>query len=66
MDIVFLNLLWLLWVLSNIFRLANTLTSFQRYINKILIKKLNIFVIVSLDVIFIYIDDKKDSHIIAI
>ena len=36
------------------------------YINKILAKKLNIFVIVSLDNILIYTNDDKDSHIAAV
>ncbi len=35
------------------FGLSNTLASFQRYINKILAKKLDIFVIVYLDDILI-------------
>ena len=38
-------------------RLSNTLASFQSYINKILTEKLNIFVIVYLDDILIYIQD---------
>lgn len=38
-----------------LFSLSNTLTSFQSYINKILAKKFNIFVIVYIDDIFIYI-----------
>ena len=36
------------------FGLSNALVSFQGYINKILAKKLNIFVIVYLDDILIY------------
>ena len=39
------------------FKLFNILASFQGYINKILVKKLNIFVIIYLDNIFIYIKD---------
>ena len=39
------------------FGLSNTLASFQGYINKILAKKLDIFVIVYLDNIFIYTED---------
>ena len=39
------------------FKLFNALASFQNYINKILIEKLNIFVIVDLDNILIYIED---------
>ena len=38
-----------------LFRLSNTLVNFQGYINKILAKKLNIFVIIYLNNIFIYI-----------
>ena len=38
-----------------LFGLFNALTIFQRYINKILAKKLDIFVIVYLDNILIYI-----------
>ena len=37
------------------FRLSNALANFQDYINKILAKKLNIFGIVYLDDILIYI-----------
>ena len=39
------------------FRLSYNLTSFQGYINKILAEKLDIFIIVYLDDIFIYIKD---------
>ena len=38
------------------FRLFNALASFQDYINKILAKKLDIFVIVYLNNVFIYIE----------
>ena len=48
------------------FGLMNVLASFQRYINKIFTKKFDIFVIVYLNNIFIYIDDDGDSHIIAV
>ena len=37
-----------------------------RYINKIFTQNLNIFIIVYLKNIFIYINDKRDSHIITI
>ncbi len=37
--------------------------SFQGYINKILTKKLNIFVIVYLDNILIYIKDLGQPHV---
>ena len=46
--------------------LTNTLVNFQEYINKILTDKLNIFVIICLDNIFIYIDNNKNGHVIAI
>ena len=39
------------------FGLSNILASFQGYINKILTKKLDIFVVVYLDDILIYIED---------
>ena len=37
------------------FSLSNTSTTFKRYVNKILAEKLDIFVIVYLDYILIYI-----------
>ena len=40
-----------------VFGLSNAPASFQSYINKILTKKLDIFVVVYLDNIFIYIED---------
>ena len=49
-----------------LFGLTNILVSFERFINKIFAKKLNIFVIIYLDVIFIYINDDGDDHIAAI
>ena len=48
------------------FGLTNVLASFQRYINKIFAKKLDIFVIVYLDDILIYTDDDKYGYIAAI
>lgn len=45
------------------FGLFNVLVSFQSYINKILIKKLNIFIIVYLNNIFIYINNLKQGYI---
>ena len=45
---------------------TNAPVSFQRLINKIFVEKLNIFIIVSLDNILIYIDDDEDSHIAAV
>ena len=47
------------------FRLTNALTTFQGYINKILAEKLNVFVIVYLDDILIYIKDKGEGHVQA-
>ena len=48
------------------FGLTNMPASFQEYINKILAEKLNIFVIVYLDNILIYINDDGDGHVSAI
>ena len=48
------------------FSLTNTLASFQRYINKILAKKFDIFVIVYLDDILIYTNDDKDGYVTAV
>ena len=45
------------------FKLTNALASFQRYINKIFAKKLNIFVILYLKNILIYNDNNGDGHI---
>ena len=45
------------------FGLSNALASFQGYINKILAKKLDIFVIIYLDDIFIYTKDPGQGHI---
>ena len=48
------------------FGLTNALASFPRYINKIFAEKLDIFVIVYLDDIFIYTDHNRDGHVVAI
>ncbi len=48
------------------FRLTNALATFQEYINKILVEKLNIFVIIYLDNIFIYTKNKRKDYIKAI
>ena len=45
------------------FGLFNALASFQSYINKILTKKLDIFVIVNLDDILNYIENSGQSHL---
>ena len=44
------------------FGLTNVLATYQSYINKILVEKLYIFIIVYLDNIFIYIESKKKTH----
>ena len=44
----------------------NVPASFQRYINKILAKKHDIFVIVYLDDILIYTDDDVNGHVIIV
>ena len=48
------------------FKLSNALASFQGYINKILAKKLDIFVIVYLHNIVIYIKDPGQAHVDAV
>ena len=45
------------------FKISNTLTSFQGYINKILAKRLDIFVIIYLYDIFIYTKDLSQGHV---
>ena len=46
-----------------LFGLSNASANFQDYINKILAKKLDIFVIVNLDDIFIYTKDPGQAHV---
>ena len=46
--------------------LTNIPTSFQGYITKILAEKLDIFIIVYLDVILIYTEDDRDGHVAAV
>ena len=48
------------------FGLSNASASFQGYINKILAKKLDIFVIVYLDDILIYTEDPGQPHVDAV
>ena len=48
------------------FGLINAPASFQEYINKILADKLNIFIIMYLDDIFIYADDDGDGYVPAV
>ncbi len=45
------------------FELTNALAIFQSYINKILVEKLNIFVIIYLDNIIIYTKNEKKEYI---
>ena len=45
------------------FGLSNAPANFQGYINKILTKKRDIFVIVYLDDILIYIEDSGQAHV---
>ena len=49
-----------------LFELSNASASLQDYINKILIKKHNIFVIFYLDDIFIHVKDLCQAHINAV
>ena len=49
-----------------LFGLFNAPGSFQNYINKILAKELNIFVIVYLNNIFIYTKDLSQAHVNAV
>ena len=48
------------------FRLTNALATFQGYINKILAEKLDVFVIVYTNNIFIYTEDQSKSHVQAV
>ena len=48
------------------FRLTNALATFQGYINKISAEKLDAFVIVYLDDIFIYTKNKGEDHVQAV
>ena len=49
-----------------LFELSNASASFQGYINKILAEKLNIFVLVYLNDIFIYTKDQDQSYVNAV
>ena len=49
-----------------LFGLSNALTTFQKYVNKILAEKLDVIVIVYLDNILIYIKDLEQPYIEAI
>ena len=48
------------------FGFFNALATFQGYVNKILAKKLDIFIIVYLDDILIYTKDPNQPHVKAI
>ena len=48
------------------FELTNAPVTFQGYINKILIKKLDVFMIIYLDDIFIYTKSKSKEHVKAV
>ncbi len=48
------------------FGLTNAPATFQNYINKILVEKLDVFVIVYLDDIFIYTENKEEGYIEAV
>lgn len=48
------------------FRLSNAPANFESYMNKILAEKLDVFVIVFLDDILIYIEDKGQGYIDAV
>ena len=48
------------------FSLFNASAIFQDYVNKILAKKLNVFIIVYLDNILIYTKDPGQAHVKAI
>ena len=49
-----------------LFGLSTALVTFQGYVNKILAEKLDIFVIIYLDDILIYIKNLRKSHIEAV
>ena len=49
-----------------LFGLSNVPASFQGYINKILAEKLDIFVIVYLDDIFIYTKNPGQAHVVPV
>ena len=48
------------------FGLTNAPTTFQDYINKILAKKLDVFIIVYLNDIFIYTENKGKEYVQAV
>lgn len=44
------------------FSLSNILACFQKYINKIVVEKVDIFIVVYLNDILIYIDDQRQLY----
>ena len=66
MEDSFPDLIRPLRVPGNAFWLSNAPASFQGYINKILAKKLDIFVLVYLDDTFIYTKDLGQAHVDAV
>ncbi len=48
------------------FGLINTLATFHSYINKILTKKLDVFIIIYLNDIYIYTESERKEHVEAI
>ena len=48
-----------------LFGSTNAYASFQKFINKIFVEKLDIFIIVYLDNIFIYTDNDEDGYVAA-
>ena len=48
------------------FDLSNALATFQGYVNKILAEKLDIFVIIYLDIILIYTEHPGQPHVEAV
>ncbi len=48
-----------------LFRLTNAPATFQGYINKILVEKLDVSIIIYLDNIFFYTKNEKEGHVKA-
>lgn len=48
------------------FELSNVSASFQAYVNQALAKKLDIFMVVYIDDILIYTEDKRQDHVDSI
>ena len=60
------NLIRPLQISNDGFGLSNTPASFQGYIDKILVKNLNVVIIVYLDDMLIYTKDKGQDHVKAV